>query len=480
MRLSQLCDEYWRQSDQPDPEIAGVTEDSRAVQPGSLFVAVPGTRQDGHRFIADAVARGAAAVVAEQRLETAGRLPCIVVPSSRLALARLAARFYGEPARNLRLIGFTGTFGKTTTSEVLRALLAAAGRRVAVVGSLGARYEGYSDPGCGLTTPAPTTLHRILRDLRDRAADTVVMEVTSHGMSLDRAEGLAFSDFVLTAIVPGEHTDFHRNYHAYVAAKARFLVYLAPNPVLAYDADNRAARDLAGRTPAAVRAGFSIRHRLAGRHDLVVGNVELDEHGALMTVRGERMRSALLGSVNVRAVGLALAHALARDIDLRGARQVLSTLTALPRRMQRFNLAGRVVLDDIAAHPDNFDAAFEVADLLPHDRLVVAYAMRGHRGVDINRRNALALADLALVSYASRVVITPSSDVVGDADRASPDEIDATRRAFEERGCPIAWEETLAGAMRDLARSSSSGDLIVLLGAQGMDEGARLLKEAVV
>jgi UDP-N-acetylmuramoyl-L-alanyl-D-glutamate--2,6-diaminopimelate ligase len=423
---------------------------------------------------------GAAALIAEHQVDGASAVPTAIVASSRAALAHAAARFYGHPGRSLRLIGFTGTFGKTTTSEVLRALLAAGGRRVGLVGSLGARYDGYADPGGGLTTPAPPALHRMLRDLRDRGADTVILEVTSHAVMLDRVEGLRFPDFVLAAIVPGEHTDFHRSYRDYVAAKSRFLEYLAADAVLAYDADNRAARDLAARARVALRVGVSVgRRQPAAPHDIVIANVELDEHGALLTVRGERMRSSLLGSVNVRAVGLALAHALARDVDLRAARRVLSTLVPPARRMQHFVLAGRTILDDVAAHPDNFRATFEVADLLPHDRLVVAYAMRGHRGVDINRRNALAVADLALLCAAVRVVVTPSADVVGAGDSASPEEVDATRKAFEERGCEITWEETLAGAMREVTRASSPGDLVVLIGAQGMDEGARLLREAV-
>src|SRR5512146_857577 len=132
MRLSELCEDYHRDGD-GDPEILGITEDSRAIAPGWLFVAVPGTSQDGHRFVADAIARGASALVLERRVDGVDRLPAVFVSSSRLALAHLAARFHGHPARNLRLVGFTGTFGKTTTSEVLRALLAAGGRRVGVI-----------------------------------------------------------------------------------------------------------------------------------------------------------------------------------------------------------------------------------------------------------------------------------------------------------------------------------------------------------
>lgn len=480
MRLSELT-RHEPLPHQSDPDVAGITDDSRLVERGWLFVAVPGTRADGHSYVDDAIARGASAIVTER--ETAGGADGVArirVSSSRGALADIAARFYGNPAGSLRLIGFTGTFGKTTTSEVLRGLLGAAGHRVGVLGSLGARYDGYTEPGSGLTTPAPVELHRSLRSFLDRGADTVIMEVTSHGMMLDRVAGLRFSDFVLAAIVPGEHTDFHRNYAHYVAAKARFIDYLAPGAVVAYDADNPAARQLAHRAPASVRAGVTLgRREFAGPHSVVISNVELDANGALITVRGERMRSSLLGSVNVRAVGLALAHALARDIDLRTARRVLAKLTPLPRRMQRLTLAGRTVLDDAAAHPDSFRATFEVADLLPHERLIVVYAVRGNRGVEINRNNALALADMALVNNAASVLVTASADVVGPTDTASAEEIDASRQAFAERACDIVWHDTLAAATKDATSRSSAGDLIVLVGAQGMEHGALLLRQNI-
>jgi len=479
MLFSELCGGYHPRPGQADPEITGISEDSREIRPGWLFVAVPGTRLDGHDFVTDAARRGAAAVVAERPVPGTA-LPTTIVPSARAALAQLAARFYGCPSRRLRLVGFTGTFGKTTTSEVLRALLTAGGHRVGVIGSLGARFDDYANAGPGLTTPSPPVLHRMLQEISARGADTVILEVTSHAMVLGRVEGLAFPDFVLAAIVPGEHTDFHRSYRDYVATKSRFLDYLAPGALLAFDADNPASRALAHRAGGAVLAGLSIGRRApVGPRDIVIAGIELDEHGALITVRGERMRSSLLGSVNVRAVGLALAHALARDVNVRTARRALANLVPPRRRMQRFDLGGRTVLDDVAAHPDSFRGVFEVADLLPHDRLVVACAMRGHRGVDINRRNALALADMALQYAAGRVIVTASSDTAGETDRASADEIDATRAAFAERGCEIAWHDTLAAGMRDAAVSSSGGDLVVLVGAQGMDRGARLLREAM-
>jgi UDP-N-acetylmuramoyl-L-alanyl-D-glutamate--2,6-diaminopimelate ligase len=457
-----------------DPDITLVTEDSRRVTPGALFVAVAGSI-DGHDFIGDAIRRGAAAIVAERADGVPPDVPALVVPSSRQALALLAARMHGGPARDLTLVGFTGTFGKTSTSEILRVLLDAGGFEPAVVGSLGARYGGFSERGAGLTTPAAPELHAWLARLRGEGARQIIIEVTSHALRLDRVHGLRFGGGIIAAIMPGEHTDFHRTYEDYVDAKRLFLQYLARDALLVYDADNRAARMLAREAQVDRIAGLSLGGRSEGPDDVVVGDVTLDADGALFTVRGERLRSSLLGRAHVRNVGLALTYALAAGVPLSTARDVVASLSPLRRRMERYEADGRVVLDDTAGHPDSLEAAFEAAAVLPHARLWVAYAIRGNRGADINRRNATMLARLTALHGAGMVVLTASADVVGPHDRATAEEIDAARETFLERGGRPVWHDTLADAMREIAAKSSPDDLILLLGAQGMNEGKRLL-----
>src|SRR5688500_6422197 len=197
MRLSALLDGI--STTATDPEVTAITEDSRRVTPGALFVAVPGATEDGHAYVADAIARGAAAIVAERADGIPAGVAHVTVPDSRAALAALAARFHGEPARALRLIGFTGTFGKTSTSDVLCALLAAAGGRAGVRGPPGARFGPFHESGRGLTTPAPVELHRALRGLAGAGADTVIIEVTSHALRMRRVDGLTFSGGLLAA-----------------------------------------------------------------------------------------------------------------------------------------------------------------------------------------------------------------------------------------------------------------------------------------
>lgn len=481
MHLKELASGFQVVPPGADPEITSITEDSRRVEPGALFVAIAGTALDGHHYVEEAIERGAAAVVVEHDEALPHGMPHVRVTSSRIALADLASRFYGKPANLLQLIGFTGTFGKTSTSEILRALLDAEGARTGVLGSLGARYGQFRELSNGLTTPSPVELHRSLRCLHDAGAKTVVLEVTSHALRLGRIRGLTFSGGLLAAIMPGEHTDFHRSYEEYVGAKRLFLSYLSPDAVLAYDADNRAARQLASEATVARLSGFS----LAGfDSDLHFSDVVVDARGATFRVTGKslhgmsgaRLHSALLGRGHLRNVALALAYAFAVGVGVPVVREVLAGLQPLRRRMERYAVDGRTVLDDTAAHPDSFNAAFEVAAMLPHQNLVVVYALRGNRGTDINRQNARVLADLVALHGASAFIVTAASDCTASKDLAMPDEIDATRDTLMARGTRFSWHDELRSAIQEGASRAAPGDVLLLIGAQAMDSGRAFLE----
>jgi UDP-N-acetylmuramoyl-L-alanyl-D-glutamate--2,6-diaminopimelate ligase len=388
------------------------------------------------------------------------------------------------PAKRLHLIGFTGTFGKTSTSEILRALLTAGGTRTAVVGSLGVRYEDVRIDSGGLTTPAPPELHRALRAVAGAGATTAIVEVTSHALRLDRVHGLEFGGGLLAAVLPGEHTDFHRSYEDYVGAKRLFLDYLGSDAALAYDADNHAARRLAADAEVRQVAGFSIDGRAC---DLQFHDIVTDRHGAAFTVTGSlagtasgaRLRSALLGRGHVLNAALALTYALTAGINLDVARDVLKSLRPLRRRMEHHEIAGRSILDDTAAHADSLRATFEVASQLPHESLAVVYALRGSRGAEVNRQNARTLADLAAIHGADTLIVTASADASHEKDRAVPAEIDATRLEFASRGVPFIWHDTLHAALRDVVDRTRPGDLVLLIGAQGMDMGRTMLESLV-
>src|SRR5688500_6253095 len=205
--------------DAPDVEITGLHYRSSDVRPGGLFFCVPGFKADGHDFAPDAVERGAVALVGERRLELG--VPEIVVPSVRAAMGPAAARFYGDPTATLRVVGITGTNGKTTTAFLTRAILERAGMATGLLGTVKSVIGGAEEP-VERTTPEAIDLQATFRRMLDAGDEACVMEVSSHALELGRAEGIRFACRVFTNLTQ-DHLDFHPDMEAYFTAKRRLF-----------------------------------------------------------------------------------------------------------------------------------------------------------------------------------------------------------------------------------------------------------------
>ena len=218
-------EEFLRAPASEDPDITAVCYDSRNVVPGAVFVAIKGFSTDGHRYVAEAVKRGAAAVVCQDPVSVEG--PVLRVSDARVALAALACRFYGHPSENLVMIGITGTNGKTTVSYLLENMLVEAGYRPGVIGTVNYRFAGevFDTP---VTTPESLELQHILRQMVDKGVTHVVMEVSSHALDLFRVDGCRYDLGVFTNLTQ-DHLDYHRDMNAYWECKKRlFTDYLKP------------------------------------------------------------------------------------------------------------------------------------------------------------------------------------------------------------------------------------------------------------
>ncbi len=210
-------------------EVTGLTDDSRHVKPGVLFVAVKGTKSDGHLYLKQAAAAGASGLVIESGRAVAGRLadlnvPVIEAPNTRRFLGAVASRFYGNPASRLRMIGITGTNGKTTTTYVCKAILDSAGRRAGLIGTVSYLIGDKQIPASH-TTPGALELQALLQKMSDGGLDTVIMEVSSHALALDRTSGCVFEAAVFTNLTQ-DHLDFHTDMEDYFQAKLRLFTGL--------------------------------------------------------------------------------------------------------------------------------------------------------------------------------------------------------------------------------------------------------------
>jgi UDP-N-acetylmuramoyl-L-alanyl-D-glutamate--2,6-diaminopimelate ligase len=338
MRLSDLLSRInfdptdW--TDPSDPKILGVAHDSRAVEPGDLFVALVGQKFDGRAFAGQAAAQGAVAVLGplpEGGAPAGLGVPWISAAEPRALLGPLAAEVYGHPDRELILAGVTGTNGKSTVATLIAAILDTAGLPAGFVGTLGYRFGAQSFPG-GRTTPEASDLFRTLRRMRDAGARGVAMEVSSHALDIGRVKGAQFDVGVFTNLTR-DHLDFHPDMESYFAAKRRLFDLLKPGGHAVVNLDDPYGRRLAAEIPNAVTFGS----RGTGAHVEVVES-SLDAagtHATLRTPRGElRFSSPLLGLYNLANLLAAAAAAEALGLPQAAIVQAFAAQRPVPGRME--------------------------------------------------------------------------------------------------------------------------------------------------
>ncbi len=362
--------------------IGTVTSDSRAVCPGTLFVAVRGTAADGHRFVRDAVDRGASAVVIEAGEAPAG-VPAVVVEDSSKALAMIASRFYGDPAHALRLFGVTGTNGKTSTTHLARAILAHEGMKTGLIGTLGHGVDVLvKDPH---TTPDQVTLHALFRRMLDLECVGVVMEVSSHAVRQHRVWGLDFEVGILTNVTH-DHLDYHSSMEDYKAAKAEFCNSLAapgrrkPAGTLVYWMDDDNAREIGARFP-----GRRIAVGTSAQADWRVRDVVVSLDGTRFVLElpdGERADVAmqLRGAFVPANAAVAAAGAMDMGASLASVKAGLESVDRIPGRFEA--LGGRdrpVVVIDYAHTPDGFERVLGTCRSLDPKRIITVFGCGGDR-----------------------------------------------------------------------------------------------------
>ena len=377
--------------------VTGVTADSRSVTPGMVYVAVRGSQADGHRFITDAVARGAAAVVVEQ--ETTATVAAVRVSDGRRAALALGRYWYGDPGSRLTLVGITGTNGKTTTTSLVRHLLNAAGDSGSI-GTLGA-FDGGGSPvestAGSLTTPGPIDLQATLARMRDRGVTTVAMETSSHSLDQGRLDGLGFAAGVFTNLTR-DHLDYHGTMESYLAAKLRLDALLGPDGVQVVNADDPAWGALAS-------GGRRITFGLTPTAQVRAVELQLHHAGTtfnLVSPLGEGIvRLPLLGDFNVANALAAAACAVALGRPFGEILGRLDQAPQVPGRMERLAEVPAVVLRDYAHTPDALERALAALRPLTPGRLIVVFGCGGDRDRGkrpVMGRIAATLADRAIVT----------------------------------------------------------------------------------
>jgi len=390
-----------------DVSVRGVCQDSRAVQPGDLFLAWRGTQADAHDFVGDAAARGAAAAVVERPVDVA--IPQLVVTDGRRAAAFASDAVMGFPSRRLRSFGVTGTNGKTTTALLIRHLM---GPDVptAVIGTLGLIEKGGVRPGSErLTTPGPVQVALWLRELADGGMSAVVIEASSHALDQHRLDAIAFEVVVYTNLTQ-DHLDYHADLASYLAAKLRLIDLTSAQGTVVVNADDSAWHGLDPKGRAlrsyAIDAGADVRAR---NLDLTAGGsiFDLDVDG----VR-RRVRTPLLGRFNVENALAAVTAVLAAGVPLDDVVSRLATAPQPSGRLEAVLRAPFTVLVDFAHTPAGLESALAAVRPLTQGRLIVVFGAGGDR--DRTKRRPMAEA---VRRFADVVVLTSDNPRTEDPER---------------------------------------------------------------
>lgn len=447
-----------------DPLIRELTLDSRAVRPGDLFLAVPGAKVDGRDHIADALARGAAAVAYEEQGATVLPItdaPLIPVKGLIAQLSEIAGRFYGDPSRQLNLIGVTGTNGKTSVTQLLAQALDALGQRCGLIGTLGTGFYGELQSG-RLTTPDPIAVQATLYDLRKAGGKAVAMEVSSHALEQGRVAALAFDIAVMTNL-SRDHLDYHGSMQAYEAAKAKLFAW--PNlcaQVVNLDDEfgRRLAADFA-RKPAADHVetrllSYSLENPEAS---LFCREAKFDDdgvHAILVTAQGESiLRSQLLGRFNLSNMLAAVAALLALDYSLDEVLKVTAKLQGPVGRMQRLGGGDKpLVVVDYAHTPDALEKVLEALRPHAHGKLLCLFGCGGDR--DRGKRPLMAGVAERL---ADRVLVTDDNPRTEDPALI----FDDIRPGFAQPGA-VEFVAGRGAAIAHLIATAAADDVIVLAG----------------
>jgi UDP-N-acetylmuramoyl-L-alanyl-D-glutamate--2,6-diaminopimelate ligase len=396
-----------------DPTAIGV--DSRTAVPGMLYLAVRGSQSDGHRFVADAVARGATAVVVEEPQQSS--VPQIVVRDSRRAALVLGGAWYDHPGRCLTLVGVTGTNGKTTTTGLIRHLFNER-ETAGSIGTLGAfdgRGESVASTAGSLTTPGPIDLQATLAELMRRGTTHVVMETSSHSLDQGRLDGMSFAAGVFTNLTR-DHLDYHGTMEAYLASKLRLSTLLQLDGIEVVNLDDDAWRAM---TPRARRVTFGFDPAAEVRGT----GVSLSSAGSRFRLEGRfgstEVELPLLGDFNVGNALAAAAAALALGRSVASVVQRLATAPQVPGRMERISDVPCTVLRDYSHTPDSLERALKTLRSLTPGRLIAVFGCGGDRDRGkrpLMGRIAAELSDLAIATSDNPRTENPEA-IIDDIER---------------------------------------------------------------
>lgn len=465
-------------------DITGVTCDSRKVKEGFAFIAIKGSRKDGNQYIPEAIRKGASIIYTENFNKIYG-VPVIKAEDSRKKLAELLNKYFDYPSKKLILVGITGTNGKTTTSYILEHILKSAGFRTGVIGTLGIKYGEKHIP-TKLTTPEPETLFYEINEMVNQNVEVAIMEVSSHGLKLARVYGLDF-DIAIHTNIGIDHMNFHKTKSDYIKSKKTLFDSLKVNGISIINLDDKEGLKLiegntntlaltyglnskSSITASSLKLQEIINFNLCIQRGLTsINNVEIEPMEVPISIN-------LIGRHNIYNSLAAISGALCFGIQANTIAESISKFSGLDRRLSIVYNKDCLIIDDFCHNPQGYEVVFEAIQSIDFNKLIIVNAIRGNRGVQINRNNAKVLASWCDTIKNAKIFLTLSRDTTIEEDRVREAEVLVYKKILDEMGNNYIINEKLEESLQGALKIAEKNDLILLLGAQGMDEGKRLVR----
>lgn len=453
-----------------ETEISGISYDSRKCLPGHLFVCIRGFQTDGHDYARQAVERGAVAVASERELDLPAEINQLVCTDNRRNLPLLASNFYDKPSGRLRLLGVTGTNGKTTTTHLLQFMLNESGRQAAIIGTLYASIGNYQRD-LGHTTPESTDIEDFLDYSLKQGASHAIMEVSSHAVELGRVSCLDFNAAILTNLTQ-DHLDFHGDMDSYRRAKQKFFLMIekAPGNYVIINADDPSARDFAGVSTARI-----ITYGIEQPASIMARNIKSSlKESTFDLVYGDRsvaVRTGLIGKFSVYNALAATAAAIQEGVDFETVLKVLAGTRGVSGRFEQVECGQDfTVVVDYAHTPDGLENILKTGRELAGKRLITVFGCGGDR--DRGKRPQMG----RIASRYSDFCVVTSDNPRSE----EPSEIIAEITAGMKEAPAGSYIEIIdrAQAIRHAIFMASKGDLVVIAGKG--HENYQLIKDKVL
>ncbi|QUH24464.1 Mur ligase family protein [Serpentinicella alkaliphila] len=465
-------------------QIKGVTCDSRKVEEGFAFFACKGEKTDGHFFINEAIEKGAAIIYTDREVELVKHDKVIIkkVDNTRKFLSEVCHEFYGFPSEKMKVVGVTGTNGKTTTTHLIYNVLRSQGISVGLIGTL---YIKINDKtfDTKLTTPDAEDICYYMDLMVKENVQVVVMEVSSHALESYRACGIQF-DIAVHTNIDVDHLNHHKTMENYISSKKKLFDQLPSGKIALINLDDEHGLKLLDSNDKIV----VITYGLNSKSTITASSFDVDYNVAftyclqrgLTTLSGLEIEpfeypiaTNLLGKHNMYNLLAAITCCLLLDIPIENISQSLKIAIKIFRRMEIVYNKDFVIIDDTCHNPSSYDTVFNTVQNMQFKNLHIVNAIRGNRGEDINIENAEVICNWAGILNIKNILITSSKDCVTKKDTVSSSELNRFIKVFNDNNIVYEYHDKLYEAIEKVIDYVEEGDLILLLGAQGMDMGTK-------